>query len=189
MHGQPDLLVIAGEHSVELRMDGYGSERRTVEVPGADTVKLRVVLEREDSPAPEAEPEETSLFHLGLSLSEGFVAYDGTIHRSNVGLELLPTVRPLPWFGVDLGIAVTVEAPVAAFLRPGVRFHFEPMYARAAIATMLTPVVTAGFFAGLGAEVRLTGTWRLFFELDVQVWFETINIIPVDGRIGVVYGF
>ena len=141
-------------------------------------------LEERLATAPPAEPG-PGWFHLGFSLGEGALFYDGEVFRS---LELLPQAR-LGWFGVELGTTVFVEPTAAVLLRPGVRFQFGAPYLRVSLPLMLTPSVTAGGAVAVGGEFRVAGGWSLFLEADVLLWWEAIEVVLLEGRFGVSYAF
>jgi len=212
------LPLSPGTHRVEVRREGFQPYVETVQVTGGATVTIEpawqaAAPERPDRPAepqkperapePEAvapepgEPEEPSppadedrhrLFRLGLTLSEGVMMFDGEPFRGKVGLELLPSLD-FRWWKVDLGLALVLEPPVAFVLRPGVRFAVSVFYVRPAFQFLLSPITTTGMLFGLGAEIPLGRGWALMTEFDVSVWFQALGVVPLDGRLGVSYGF
>ena len=144
-----------------------------------------------DEPAPaEPAPGEPrhSLFRLGLTVSEGALMFEGTAYRGKVGLELMPSLD-FGWFGVDLGAAVVVEPPVAFLLRPGVRFRLSVFYFRPALNFLLTPITTSGALFAVGAEIPIGASFRFVAEFDASLWFQAVGVVPLDGRLGVSYGF
>ena len=128
------------------------------------------------------------LFHLGLTLGLGVVVFDEDAYRSHLAAELLPAVR-FDWFRVELGIGLTVEPPIAATLRPGVRFYLGPVYLRPTFQLLLHPVVTWGALFGFGGEVPLAAGWSFCAEVDAGFWYADTVSVPVEGRLGVSYAF
>lgn len=138
-----------------------------------------------------AQPPTTSRpgwFHLGFSVGEGFVGYGGSVWRSHVSLELVPSAR-FGWFGLELGATVFVEPPVAVLFRPGARFQFGIPYLRLSFPFLVTPALTTGAMLGVGGDFRVSGSWRIFLEADTTLWFEAISVVLVEGRVGFSYGF
>ena len=142
-------------------------------------------------PAGAEKPAASVAFHLAFAVAEGGVFLDGDVFRSHVELELnagLVFLR-LDWLALVLGAAATVEAPVSVILRPGVRFELRPVYFRAAAQLVATPGFQGGVFVGLGAELPFSGSWYGFVEADVSVWPAVIELVELQGRLGVRYAF
>ena len=197
------LELLATAHDVEVRCgDGVARERVVVEHNQRQTVTLRVagspsvtVTADPDAPSDRYVPREPRrsaaerFVYLGLALSEGALFTGGDTLRTNVGLEPAVALR-WAWFRLELAGALTLESPVSFVLRPGVRADlFGPLFLRAAYQLLTTPVVTSGALFGLGGDIGLGNGWSLVAELDGGLWFADTGVVPLEGRLGVRYGF
>lgn len=124
---------------------------------------------------------------VSIALSEGVLRYGDETRRTHVGMEVEVGLRfaAVDWLVPSLGIAWTVERPVAVTLRPGLRWYFGsfPMYLRTAAAAMVTPERSWAFLAGIGGDVPLWRNGFLRLEADVAVW--SASVVPVDFVVGI----
>lgn len=142
-----------------------------------------VVGPEESRPAPVAQ--------VSLTGGAGFMRARGETLRTHGSLEVLGGFRPLRWLQADLGLAVSVESPVAVLLRPGVRLRMThvPVFLRVAAQVALRPSTLGGVLFGAGGEVPLGAGVSLGIEMDAALWPSDPSLIPVEFRLGVAYAF
>ena len=127
--------------------------------------------------------------YLGLTTSMGvLLGGTGDVERTRAGMELAAQLR-FDWFRAELGLSLTAEEPVVVILRPGGRADLGPVYVRSCLQFVTTPIVTSGWLFAFGGEIPLPSDWFLVAELDASIWFQEPGVIPLEGRMGVRYGF
>lgn len=184
------IQVGGGRQKVSVTVPG-GRQRwkRVVQVGDGDVVP--VVLEARPRDA-ESRPAKVG-GQVALSIGEGFVVHEGAARRTHVTLEVLGGIRPgaLQWLQVELGLAVSVEAPAMVLLRPGVRLYAGkwPIFGRIGAQLMATSPASAGLILGAGGEIPIGRHWRIPLGIDVNLWPSAVRVVPVEFRAGVAYVF
>ena len=200
------LEVLAKAHDVEVTCAGYVARRSaTVQHNARADLALRVAAAppgtssatargwadttvRRAAPQPARERREPWVY-LGLTTSMGaLLGGTGDVQRTRAGLELAAQLR-FDWFRADLGLSLTVEEPVAVVLRSGLRADLGPAYFRTGYQFLATPLLASGWLFAFGGEVPLPSDWFLVAEVDASLWFQQPDVVPLEGRLGVRYGF
>jgi hypothetical protein len=203
--GLPSTLAVPrGGCTVSVTRTGYEPFSRTVEVAGGKTATVEVRLVEVVVPGAVAAPElagsgprtarreppgRAVRVPVWLSVSEGFVWWDGSAQRTHVGTEAGVGLRfeAAPWLRPEFSIAWTYESPVMSTVRAGVRGYAGPVYARTLVTFMVAPGRTFGFVGGLGGDIPLGEDWFVGLEADATVWSR--KVVPVDFRVGVGHAF
>lgn len=184
------IQVGGGRQKVSVTVPG-GRQRwnQVVQVGDGDVVPVVLATRPRDTESRSAKVGG----QVALSLGEGFVVDQGAARRTHVTLELLGGIRPvaLQWLQVELGLAVSVEAPAMVLLRPGVRLYAGkwPIFGRIGAQLMATSPASAGLILGAGGEIPIGRHWRIPLGLDVNLWPSAVRVVPVEFRAGVAYVF
>jgi hypothetical protein len=133
----------------------------------------------------QASPRDSDGLGLGLSFSEGFVSYDGSVYRSHVGFEGMLAYR-LAFISFDVATGRTLESPALGTVRPGVRAFLDDAYARLALQWAWSDGnSTWGALLGAGYAIPLATSWSLPIELDATFFRTAIDVVPIELRAGV----
>ena len=149
-------------------------------------------IETEDEAAGDAgardERNEAWRFELDVSLGEGGLWLDGAAHREGVLFLFTPGAR-WRFLRPELGLAFSVEKPVAPRVAPGLRFLlFDLLQARVAATVLLDPLVSAGLTVGAGLRWG-AASWWLTGELSSTWWPAEPHVFTLDGNLGVGHAF
>ena len=144
---------------------------------------------RADSPV--GGPPRSRLFHLGLSLAEGALFAGGATTRTGVA-GTLSTWLKWGWFRWEpASIGLNFEGANAVTLATGAAWDLVAgLYLRTLFEVALADGASYwGFLTGVGYGFDLGRGWRLDLELDASFWPGAVVGVPVEGRLGVRYGF
>jgi len=207
------IRVPAGERKVVVTMRGLVEHlEQVVSVPDGGNVPVTLVITPPKTPpmpaeSPVAPPsrtpppaivatpaEEPALAaQASLSVGEGFVHDSGQTARTHANVEALAGMRfrAVRWFQIEMALTASVESPVMALLRPGLRLYVGdiPIFFRLAGQAMLTPARMGGLLFGMGGEIPLGLGFSLPLEADANLWPSAVHIVPVEFRAGVAYAF
>lgn len=126
------------------------------------------------------------------SLGMGAVVASGTAYRGHVTAEVRGAWHLGRW-RLDVGLGGVVESPAALVVTPGARVFVGPVYVRAALPGFFaldgSGTKAAGLLGGLGGEVGLGAGWFLSLEVDATVWWNAVSVVPVEGRVGLGWGW
>jgi hypothetical protein len=191
------VALAPGRYVVGVEAPGYEGFAGTVDVAPGRTARLPVRLGLlpaaatagslpevvEDSPRTVRVP-------VSLALSEGFVRHSGATKRTHLGLETDLSLRfsGLSWLVAGLGLASTVESPIAFTLRPGIRWYlWSPVFLRTGAAILVMPVRQVGFQVGAGWDLAL---WEHgFLRLEATTCFWSPAIFPMEFALAMGHAF
>jgi hypothetical protein len=134
---------------------------------------------------------DTERFNLALWLSEGVLALAGRVERTNVTLDLAFQWRPSRWFRWEVGnTGVALEAPYVWTLGTAALLDLFGFYLRAGPELLVGGGNTYwGIRSGLGYAAFVGRGWYLDLGANVRVIPGDVVAWPVDGQLGVRYGF
>jgi len=184
--------VLVGEHRLRVVL-GEASWEKKVTVREKEVEELVATLNVSEGVSGRAPvgPHARRLFHLGLALSEGAVMVGDELARTGV-IGTLSAGLDFGWLRLEaVHAGISFEGTNPIFLGTGAAFALAGgLFAR----TMLDLAIASGdtfwgLTAGLGYAFALGSGWHLDTELDVSVWPGEVVAVPLEGRMGVRYGF
>jgi thiol-disulfide isomerase/thioredoxin len=187
--------VSVGEHSVRV-LHGDAIWDKTVTIREKEVTRVEAVFESQDvsaeeEPAMDRDEDSNRLFHLGLQLAEGVLFAGDSMERSGVS-GTLSTWLKWGWFrwepvslGVNFEGANTVTIGSGACWDIIAGFYLRTLF-DLAIANKNT---YWGILAGAGYGIKLGKGWTVDVEVDATFWPVGVLAVPLEGRLGVRYGF
>ena len=115
---------------------------------------------------------ERSPWSLGAALGQGAV-FDGDARRGVVEVEGAAG-RSLADWRLDAAVAIGVEPPAPALVRPGATWSRGPYRARLAAQVLVRPLVAFGALGGVGYAAPIDPAWTVEAALEAGGW-------PADG--------
>ena len=137
-------------------------------------------------------------FGLALTIGEGMYFIDGSVYRSPVSLELVPSLG-WSWFKFDLGLSATLESIRIAgtdvgywnfTFRPGARLTppMTPLYLRVAFPLQIQRHnFDWGVMFGAGADIPIIWILGIVLEVDTTLSNDLEwggSGVPLEFRVG-----
>ena len=178
---RPDMSV--AEAVAEL----VNNLRVAVDLPGGVVAIPRVPKDKPSGPAKERDMER---LNLALWFSEGLLAMSDELQRTNVTIDVAFQVR-IAWFRWEvLNTGVAFESPYAWTFGTAGIFDFLGLYLKAGLEVLYADANSYwGMRSGLGYALSFGQGWYLDLGANVRIIPGADTIYPVDGQLGVRYGF